>query len=308
MKRPSRRSTGQPTTASPKVAADPAAHGPNRIEAGAGRGPCCASPCSSTSPHLHPDRQRRGRPFLGEWADAGVIFGVVMVSRPDRFHPGRPRRRRPGGPRPQRGQRRHRCCAAAGWRIDVVTLVPGDVVRLVPATRCRPTCACSTPARCSSPRPALTGESVGRQDTGVSAPTAGWPARQPGLAGTLVVGGQGGGLVVATGAPPRPAASPTCSTPPIPRHPLTRAMARFFHLPAGWLIWAWRLRFRGRQDARRAARRHADGRRVALAVGAIPRACRRRHHRHPGHRRGAHGPRRAIIRRLPAVETLAAPR
>lgn len=63
------------------AAARLATHGPNRIEARAGRGPLLRFALQFHQPLIYILIVSGAvAAFLGEWADAGVIFGVVMVN------------------------------------------------------------------------------------------------------------------------------------------------------------------------------------------------------------------------------------
>jgi cation-transporting ATPase F len=90
---------------------------------------------------------------LGEWIDSSVIFGVVVVNAMIGYL--------------QEGKAEAALAALARAvatevtvvrdgrrrRMDAVHLVPGDVVWLLPATRCRPTCASFPGASCAPWKP-----------------------------------------------------------------------------------------------------------------------------------------------------------
>ena len=289
------------------AAARRAAHGPNRIEARAGRGPLLRFALQFHQPLIYILIVSGAvAAFLGEWADAGVIFGVVMVNALIGFI--------------QEGRAEDALAALARSvasdvtvlrggqqrRIDAVTLVPGDVVRLAAGDKVPADLRLFDARALQLTEAALTGESTSvAKHTGVVASDSGLAERANlAFAGTLVVGGQGGGLVVATGRATETGriadlldATESLAT------PLTRAMARFSNYllvlilglaVVGFVVGS--LRGEPLVDMLMAA--------VALAVGAIPEGL-------PaaitvtlaiGVARMAR--RRAIIRRLPAVETL----
>jgi magnesium-transporting ATPase (P-type) len=289
------------------AAARLATHGPNRIEARAGRGPLLRFALQFHQPLIYILIVSGAvAAFLGEWADAGVIFGVVMVNALIGFI--------------QEGRAEDALAALARSvasdvtvlrggqqrRIDAVTLVPGDVVRLAAGDKVPADLRLFDARALQLTEAALTGESTSvAKHTGVVASDSGLAERANlAFAGTLVVGGQGGGLVVATGRATETGriadlldATETLAT------PLTRAMARFSNYllvlilglaVVGFVVGS--LRGEPLVDMLMAA--------VALAVGAIPEGL-------PaaitvtlaiGVARMAR--RRAIIRRLPAVETL----
>lgn len=244
--------------------------------------------------------------FLGEWVDAGVILGVVVVNALIGFL--------------QEGKAAAALAALAKSvatevtvlrggrkrRMDAVHLVPGDIVHLAAGDKVPADLRLLSGKELRTVEAALTGESlpVDKLHAPLPADTPLADRRNMAYAGTAVVGGSGVGLVVATGAGTETgrisgliAAAPDLAT------PLTRKMAAF----AQWLLWAILalaaltfaigiLRGETAFDMFIAA--------VALAVGAIPEGL-------PaaititlaiGVTRMAK--RRAIVRQLPAVEAL----
>jgi cation-transporting ATPase F len=245
--------------------------------------------------------------FLGEWADAGVILGVVLVNALVGFiQEGRAESALAALARAvatevtvlREGERR---------RMDAVGLVPGDVVWLSAGDKVPADLRLMHGKELRLVEAALTGESLpaDKQPALVMAPdTPLADRRNMAYTGTHVAAGQGHGLVIATGDATETghiagliAAAPSLST------PLTRKMGVFARrlliviLAFAALTFAIGvLRGESAYDMFMAA--------VALAVGAIPEGL-------PaaititlaiGVARMAR--RRAIIRKLPAVETL----
>ena len=243
---------------------------------------------------------------LGERVDASVIFGVVLVNALIGYW--QEAKAEGALAALARSVATPVTVRRAGHRkqLDASQLVPGDVVLLAAGDRLPADLRLIQQHELRTDDSLLTGESQA-----VSKQTAALPADTPlaerhnmAYAGTTVVSGQGSGLVIATGDATETgriagliAAAPDLVT------PLTRKMARF----SNWLLWAI-----GGLAALTFAVGLARGEStfamfmaaVALAVGAIPEGL-------PaaititlaiGVARMAK--RRAIIRHLPAVETL----
>ena len=244
--------------------------------------------------------------FLGEWVDAGVILGVVIVNATIGYL--------------QEGKAAAALAALAQSvatevtvlrdgrrrRMDAVHLVPGDIVHLAAGDKVPADLRLLRGKELRTSEATLTGESlpVDKHHDVLSHDTPLADRRNMAYAGTTVVSGQGVGLVVATGAATETgrishliASAPDLAT------PLTRKMAKF----AGLLLWAIlglaALTF-GIGIARGEAAFDMFMAAVALAVGAIPEGL-------PaaititlaiGVARMAK--RRAIVRQLPAVEAL----
>ncbi|EXI91966.1 MAG: putative cation-transporting ATPase F [Candidatus Accumulibacter sp. BA-94] len=243
---------------------------------------------------------------LGEWVDAAVIFGVTLVNAVIGFI--------------QEGRAASALAALARSVISEVTvlrggckqrlssteLVPGDVVLLAAGDRVPADLRLFRAKDLQAIEAALTGESTAVAKGGEALPAGTLLAERCNMAyaGTVMISGQGAGVVVATGDHTETgrisrliAETPDLTT------PLTRRMAIF----SNWLLLAIGLlagltftvgMWRG--ESAFAMFMAA----VALAVGAIPEGL-------PaamtitlaiGVSRMAR--RRAIIRKLPAVETL----
>ena len=243
---------------------------------------------------------------LGEWVDASVIFGVVLINASIGYW--------------QEAKAEGALAALARSVATPVTvrrnghrrtmeahqLVPGDVVILAAGDRVPADLRLVHQRELHTDESMLTGESlpVSKHTRALPADTALAERQNMAYAGATVVAGQGSGLVIATGDATETgriadliAAAPDLVT------PLTRKMATF----SSWLLWAIGglalltavvgvLRGESLFEMFMAA--------VALAVGAIPEGL-------PaavtvtlaiGVARMAR--RRAIIRRLAAVETL----
>jgi magnesium-transporting ATPase (P-type) len=243
---------------------------------------------------------------LGEWVDTSVIFGVVIVNAFIGFI--------------QEGKAEQALAALARAvateatvvrsgrrrRMDAAHLVPGDVVWLVAGDKVPADLRILSGKALRTIEAALTGEAapIDKRHEPLPADTLLADRRNMAYAGTTVVAGQGNGLIVATADATETgriagliAAAPEMAT------PLTKKMGEF----AGLLLWVilglaaltfaigvWR------GEPWNAMLMAA----VALAVGAIPEGL-------PaamtitlaiGVNRMAR--RRAIIRRLPAVEAL----
>ena len=244
--------------------------------------------------------------FLREWVDASVIFGVVLVNAVIGFV--------------QEGKAEAALAAlaravaaeatvfraGARRKLDAVELVPGDVVVLTAGDKVPADLRLFAGKELRTAEAALTGESVpvDKHSEPLAADTSLADRRNMAYTGTLVVGGQGSGVVVATGDVTEAgrisgliAQAPDLTT------PLTRKLAEFTQYLLVAILVLAALTFavgvwRGESvfDMFMAA--------VALAVGAIPEGL-------PaamtvtlaiGVSRMAK--RRAIIRKLPAVETL----
>ncbi|MDD2742583.1 MAG: cation-transporting P-type ATPase [Rhodocyclaceae bacterium] len=243
---------------------------------------------------------------LGEWTDASVILGVVLVNAIIGYW--------------QEAKAEGALAALAQsiaaqvtvrrgghrQRLDASQLVPGDVIILAAGDRVPADLRLFHQRELHIDDSMLTGESlpVSKHTEPLAADARLAERANMAYAGTTVVAGQGAGLVIATGDASETgriagliAAAPTLLT------PLTRKMARF----SNWLLWAIGglalLTFAvglARGESAFAMFMAA----VALAVGAIPEGL-------PaavtvtlaiGVARMAK--RRAIIRHLPAVETL----
>jgi len=282
-------------------------HGPNRIEARAGRGPLLRFLLQFHQPLIYILIVSGGiAALLGEWADAGVIFGVVLVNALIGFiQEGRAEDALAALARSvasdvtvlREGRRR---------RIDAVELVPGDVVWLAAGDKVPADLRLFDARALQVTEASLTGEStaVAKHTDVLPLDSVLGDRANMAFAGTLVVGGQAGGVVVATGrATETGRIAELLDATDALVTPLTRAMARFSNFLLVVILALAALGFavgslRGEPllDMLMAA--------VALAVGAIPEGL-------PaaitvtlaiGVARMAR--RRAIIRRLPAVETL----
>ncbi|MFA7280726.1 MAG: HAD-IC family P-type ATPase, partial [Sterolibacterium sp.] len=244
--------------------------------------------------------------FLREWVDASVIFGVVLVNAVIGFI--------------QEGKAEAALAALAravaaeatvlraGTRrkLDAVELVPGDIVVLSAGDKVPADLRLFAGKELRTAEAALTGESVpvDKHCEPLAADTSLADRRNMAYTGTLVVGGQGTGVVVATGDVTETGRiSGLISQAPDLTTPLTRKLAEFTQYLLVAILVLAALTFavgvwRGESvfDMFMAA--------VALAVGAIPEGL-------PaamtvtlaiGVSRMAR--RKAIIRKLPAVETL----
>ena len=244
--------------------------------------------------------------LLGEWVDAGVIFGVTLINAMIGFI--------------QEGRAERALMALARTlssevtllreghkqRLPSTALVPGDVVLLAAGDKVPADLRLFRAKSLQTIEAALTGESTAVAKHSDAMPAEALLAERANMAyaGTVVVSGQGAGLVVATGDGSETGRiSQLIAEAPEMATPLTRKMAAF----SNWLLlvigalavftFAVGL-VRGERafDMFMAA--------VALAVGAIPEGL-------PaavtitlaiGVARMAK--RQAIIRKLPAVETL----
>ena len=244
--------------------------------------------------------------FLGEWVDAGVIFGVTLMNAVVGFI--------------QEGKAESALAALARsvasevtvlrqggkQRLDSHALVPGDVVLLAAGDKVPADLRLFRAKELRAMEAALTGESTAcdKHCNALPADTLLADRGNMAYAGTMIVGGQGAGITIATGdATETGRISRLLSQTPDLSTPLTRKLAVF----SNWLLIAISalavltfaiglLRGESAFDMFMAA--------VALAVGAIPEGL-------PaamtitlaiGVSRMAK--RRAIVRKLPAVETL----
>jgi len=244
--------------------------------------------------------------FLREWVDASVIFGVVLVNAVFGFiQEGKAEAALAALARAVAAEATV-VRAGARRRLDAAELVPGDVVVLSAGDKVPADLRLLAGKELRTAEAALTGESlpVDKRSEPLPADTPLADRRNMAYTGTLVVGGQGTGVVVATGDATETgrisgmiAAAPELTT------PLTRKIGEFAQRLLVAILALAALTFavgvwRGESvfDMFMAA--------VALAVGAIPEGL-------PaamtitlamGVARMAE--RRAIIRKLPAVETL----
>jgi len=244
--------------------------------------------------------------FLREWVDAGVIFGVVLVNAVvGILQEGKAEAALAALARSIASEATVRR-AGAYRRLDGIELVPGDVVMLSTGDKVPADLRLLTAKELRTAEAALTGESAPVNKCCESLPTDAPLADRRNMAytGTLVVGGQGSGIVVATGDNTEAGKiSEMIAQAPDLTTPLTRKLDEFAKRLLAAILALAALTFvvglwRGNSafDMFMAA--------VALAVGAIPEGL-------PaamtvtlaiGVRRMAK--RRAIIRKLPAVETL----
>ena len=244
--------------------------------------------------------------FLGEWADAGVILGVVVVNAVIGFiQEGKAESALAALARVVatettvlRGGRKH--------RIDAVHLVPGDVVHLVAGDKVPADMRLLHGRELRTAEAALTGESlpVDKHPDALPAETPLADRRNMAYAGTHVVAGQGHGIVVATGdATETGRIAGLIAQTPMLDTPLTRKMATFSRqllvailalaaLTSGVGLWRGESAF----DMFMAA--------VALAVGAIPEGLPAALTITLAIGVGRMAKRRAIVRRLPVVEAL----
>jgi len=282
-------------------------HGHNRLSQQAGRSPVRRLLLQFHQPLIYILMvSGAAAAVLGEWVDALVIYGVVLLNAAVGFiQEGRAEQALAALARTvasevsvQRGGGRH--------RLNAEHLVPGDVVHLSAGDRVPADVRVTHATGLQASEASLTGESaaVAKHSNTLPEETRVAERANMAFAGTLVVAGQGRGLVVATGDRTETgriaallSATDTLET------PLTKAMGRFSNLLLVVILSLAVLTFavgmaRGETavDMLMAA--------VALAVGAIPEGL-------PaaltvtlaiGVARMAR--RRAIIRRLPAVETL----
>ncbi|HEX5675404.1 MAG TPA: HAD-IC family P-type ATPase, partial [Azonexus sp.] len=244
--------------------------------------------------------------LLSEWVDASVIFGVVLVNAVIGYW--------------QEAKAEGALAALARSiatpvtvrreshrkKLDADELVPGDVVLLAAGDRVPADLRLFHQRELHADESMLTGESlpVGKDTEPLPGKTLLAERRNMAYAGATIVAGQGAGLVIATGDATETGriASLIASAPELAT-PLTRKMATF----SNWLLWAiggLALLTFGIGLARGETAFDMFMAAVALAVGAIPEGL-------PaavtvtlaiGVARMAK--RRAIIRRLPAVETL----
>ena len=243
---------------------------------------------------------------LGEWVDSSVIFGVVVVNAVIGFL--------------QEGKAEAALAALARAlatevtvlrggrqrRIDAVGLVPGDVVWLSAGDKVPADLRIVSARQLRTVEAALTGESapIDKHHDELPDDTQLADRRNMAYAGTIVVAGQGRGLVIATAdATETGRISGLIASAPEIATPLTKKMAEF----AGLLLWVilglaaltfvigvWR----GESMANMLVAA------VALAVGAIPEGLPAAMSITLAIGVSRMAKRRAIIRHLPAVEAL----
>jgi magnesium-transporting ATPase (P-type) len=243
---------------------------------------------------------------LGEWVDAGVILGVVVVNALIGYL--------------QEGKAEAALAALARAlsteatvlrsghrrRIDAVELVPGDIVWLAAGDKVPADLRLLGGRELRTAEAPLTGEStaVEKHEAPLPADTPLADRRNMAYAGTHVVAGHGHGVVVATGdATESGRISQLIAQAPDLQTPLTRKMAVFSRqllvailVLAALTFGVGLLRGQSAFDMFMAA--------VALAVGAIPEGLPAAVTITLAIGVGRMARRRAIIRKLPAVETL----
>jgi magnesium-transporting ATPase (P-type) len=244
--------------------------------------------------------------LLGEWVDTGVILGVVVINAIVGFI--------------QEGRAESALSALARAvgteatvlrggttrRIDAEQLVPGDIVHLAAGDRVPADLRLIHGRELRTAEAALTGESlpVAKHPAKLDADTLLADRRNMAYAGTHVVAGHGRGIVVATGeATETGRIARLIAEAPGLETPLTRKMAAFSRQLLAAILLLAALTFvvgvwRGQTafDMFMAA--------VALAVGAIPEGLPAALTITLAIGVGRMARRRAIIRRLPAVEAL----
>ena len=244
--------------------------------------------------------------FLGEWVDAGVILGVVAINALIGFlQEGKAAAALAALARSvasevtvlRGGQRR---------RMDAVHLVPGDIVHLAAGDKVPADLRLLHGKELRTSEATLTGESlpVDKHPASLPADTLLADRRNMAYAGTTVVGGQGSGVVVATGAATETgriagliASSADLAT------PLTRKMAAFAQILLWVILGLAALTFAvGLARGESAFEMFMAA--VALAVGAIPEGLPAAITITLAIGVGRMARRRAIIRQLPAVEAL----
>lgn len=243
---------------------------------------------------------------LGEWVDAGVIFGVVLVNAVAGFL--------------QEGKAQAALAALAralatdatvlraGVRrkLDAAQLVPGDVVVLAAGDRVPADMRLVAGKELRAAEAALTGESlpVQKQHAPLAAATPLADRSNMGYGGTLVVGGGATGVVVATGGATEAgriahliAGAPEIAT------PLTRRVERFGRQLLVGILAVSALTFAvGVLRGQPAFEMFMAA--VAMAVSAIPEGLPAAMTITLAIGVGHMARRRAIVRKLPAVETL----
>jgi magnesium-transporting ATPase (P-type) len=243
---------------------------------------------------------------LGEWIDAGVILGVVLVNAVIGFlQEGKAEAALAALARAlsteatvlRSGQRR---------RIDSVELVPGDIVWLAAGDKVPADLRLLAGRELRTAEAPLTGEStaIDKHEATLPADTPLADRRNMAYAGTHVVAGHGHGVVVATGdATESGRISQLIAQAPDLQTPLTRKMAVFSRqllvailVLAALTFGVGLLHGQSTFDMFMAA--------VALAVGAIPEGLPAAVTITLAIGVGRMARRRAIIRKLPAVETL----
>ena len=244
--------------------------------------------------------------FLGEWVDASVIFGVVLVNAVFGFiQEGKAEAALAALARAVAAEATVLRAGARRER-DAAQLVPGDVVVLSAGDKVPADLRLLAGKELRTAEAALTGESapVDKRSEPLPVDTPLADRRNMAYTGTLVVGGQGTGVVVATGDATETgrisgliAAAPELTT------PLTRKMGEFAQRLLVAILVLAALTFavgvwRGESafDMFMAA--------VALAVGAIPEGLPAAMTVTLAMGVARMAKRRAIIRKLPAVETL----
>ena len=243
---------------------------------------------------------------LGEWVDSSVIFGVVMVNAAIGYlQEGKAEAALAALARAiatevtvLRGGRRR--------RMDAVHLVPGDVVWLSSGDKVPADLRIVSGRQLRTVEAQLTGEAapIDKHHESLPADTSLADRRNMAYAGTSVVAGQGHGLVVATAdATETGRISGLIAGAPEIATPLTKKMGEFARLLLWVILGLAALTFvvgvlRGEAvaDMLMAA--------VALAVGAIPEGLPAAMSITLAIGVGRMAKRRAIIRRLPAVESL----
>ena len=247
---------------------------------------------------------------LGEWIDSSVIFGVVVVNAIIGYL--------------QEGKAEAALAALARAvatevtvvrdgrrrRMDAVHLVPGDVVWLSAGDKVPADLRILSGRQLRTVEAALTGEAapIDKHHDQLPEDTLLADRRNMAYAGTTVVAGQGNGLVVATAdATETGRISGLIASAPEIATPLTKKMGEF----AGLLLWiilglaALTFAIGVLRGESWVAMLIAA---VALAVGAIPEGLPAAMSITLAIGVSRMAKRRAIIRHLPAVEALAAPR
>ncbi|MDD3380350.1 MAG: HAD-IC family P-type ATPase [Rugosibacter sp.] len=243
---------------------------------------------------------------LGEYVDSAVIFGVVVINALVGFV--------------QEGKAEAALAAlaraiathaivvrnSARQRLDAVHLVPGDIVWLAAGDRVPADLRLLTGHQLRTVEAALTGESapIDKHTNALPLETLLADRRNMLYAGTHVVSGQGLGLVVATGeATATGRISRLIADTPSLVTPLTRKIGEFAQQLV-WVILALAALTFAVGVARGEAMIDMLMAAVALAVGAIPEGLPAAMTITLAIGVGRMAKRRAIIRHLPAVETL----